>query len=1281
MLKRPLGRDRGRELRQALCAAWVGFAGCVGLAGLAGSAWAQPQPESQSLSQSTEGGGGLRTPARLTVGVGDQFLGQLAPPGSPLGNRLVFVSNRSIVTEIYAQDLEQGRERRLFDDGADVTWPRISPDGRRLLYISFRHEAGGQLCVRDLLPSSEPAGYEVGPRRCLDDATVALQAEWAGDRQILLLSRATIQGDLQLSRVQIEDGKGGAGQTTQAGQTGQMGQGGQGGQGGQAGSAGALRATPLPGRNLSSPTVSPDGRWLIYVPVRRSAQTVGPGFAARASARLEALRLDQADAQPLRLALDLPGLSGQPVFSPDGRWLYVTQFFTDSNADGVIDADDRGVLFRLPFDSGRDDAVEQAAAASPDQLTSQAWNCQYPAPSATSLVATCERGGSLDVYQLPLDGQVPATWDTQRLRAELGMAGRKADEILLYRQRMQLESRPRPRRLLLMRLARLHLGLEDYDAAAYYARRMGAVEDPATAGLEAPLLALIEHRHGLKLAEQGRVLGRRAAAGRMTEAQQQAALDVSAAPSPSSAALRHIVRSELAQAKGDFTQARSALEAATAILRGASVERAPRAVLEAWYERVDALYRLLGERELLVDAGHWLSQHPAFNEDDQLDYARMAVRALYRGRPYGEADALLAEAQAQAQPGSLWAYALELGRHINALREERVPRAQRDALLAFYRQQAGQPKAALRQRALVQDAVERAAELGADSVLELLALVYVEDTRAGTQEHRRAERLYSRALMGRAYRRLANQRLDAARADFDLVTQRTGSLEAAVESVSLRLRAGVAPEVIAQEVTTTVPGLAEPLSRFVRAYVITRQLGRIDDAEAHRKAVAAAQAELRAAWPVLKNRREAQALQGAIWHEDFLRSRDAASAERANRNYRVALDLVRDNLRYRAMLLGALGMLHTQAGNYAIALSYLDERDRLPYTDNAAGLAVSLARANALLHMGRDSEAAQAADAALAMTDAVPRLAERYGALAQDRAALYHLSAGHFERSLALYDRLLAAPAAGDAAVKATEAAGTAPADSAAATPADAPTGTTPTGTVRTPPPAPPPRNALVQRLARSAAALGADQPARALDDLIPLERELAQPSAQSAFPAPGSRATPPQALRTQRLIAAGLQAKAHMRLGQLDEAAHALERRRALYVAQFGETDRDEDLRALILAELQLAENAVDRKDAAQTAHWLGQALQHADALAKRTQAPVNAGQLNTLWFAAQWQAAGGDGSVLPFDLPARLAQARRVLAERPERDGVWRAWLAWFEAYQALHEPAAEGSGQSLY
>ncbi|HYO69250.1 MAG TPA: hypothetical protein VEU33_24545, partial [Archangium sp.] len=775
------------------------------------------------------------------------------------------------------------------------------------------------------------------------------------------------------------------------------------------------------------------------------------------------------------------------------------------------------------------------------------------------------------------------------------------------------------RRLLLMRLSQLHLAFEDFDAAEFYARHMCSVEDPATAGLSEPLRLLIEHRRAMKEREHGRMVGGPGDA----ERQRMAALDPAAAPSPPSAVFQHVVRSELAEAAGDFTRARQELEAAQL------TDTTPRAVLEAWFERADSLYRKLDDREALVEAGRLLSMNKVFHADDQLDFARAAVRALYRGRPYDEADAAMAQALASAPAGSAYAFALELGRHVNAVHEERPPRPVRDALIAFYHQQ----KDPLRRRVLVQDAVERAAGLGADGVLEALATVYVDDAPLGTEERRRAERLFRRAMMGRAYRRLGRQRLDEARADFDLVTQRTGSLESAVESMSLRLRAGVSPEVVEKEVTTTSAKMARPLAHFVKAYLMARQLPRLEDDNAHAKAVAAAVKELRSSWQELKNQRAVQALSGAIHHEDFLRGHAPAAAERANRHYLIALDLVRNNVRYRAMLLGALGQLHTQVGNFHIALGYLEQRDKWPYVDNAAGLAVSLARARALLHVGREEEAAQAADKALAMVDATPKLAARFATLALDRAALYNLAAGRFERALALYDRELP-----------TVETGTSDAEGL--------------------------RNRLVVRLARCAAALGAGQPQRALEDLDKVERDLANPAVQAALK--WAHATPQHVQRSYRLIATGLRANAETRLGNLDAAAHALEQRRALFLEQFAESDRDEDIRAVTLAEMRLAENSVDRRDTARAARWLGKALEHADTLVKRTHAPVDAGQLDVLWFAAQLHSEGN--TRVPFDVTRRLGQAQRTLID--QRDPSWRAYLAWFEIYLALsaHPPAAE-------
>src|SRR5579863_7758568 len=128
----------------------------------------------------------LRKPQRLTVGVADDLLGQLGPDG----RTLYFVSNRNTTNQLFVENTADGRARQLFDDGADVTWPRVSPDGRALLYISFRESVSGRLCVRRL-----PDG---GDRTCLQDAAAALQAEWIDDRRAVLVSRQSLNGDLRI---------------------------------------------------------------------------------------------------------------------------------------------------------------------------------------------------------------------------------------------------------------------------------------------------------------------------------------------------------------------------------------------------------------------------------------------------------------------------------------------------------------------------------------------------------------------------------------------------------------------------------------------------------------------------------------------------------------------------------------------------------------------------------------------------------------------------------------------------------------------------------------------------------------------------------------------------------------------------------------------------------------------------------------------------------------------------------------------------------------------------
>jgi hypothetical protein len=218
---------------------------------------------------------GLRTPARLTAGGADEFLGSLSPDG----RTLYFISNRNATAQIFAQELAGGTPRLLFEEGADAAFPRVSPDGRSLAYISTRDDATGDVCVRSLPSAEGPTA--VGERRCLTGAATAeALVFWYPDGHALgVVLRQGMHGDLQLRRLEVNTAVGDLGSVVVA-------------------------------QGVSSPALHPGGRWLVFVPVERASAAVGIAFAMRPAKGLRLIRLG---GQATEVAMDLPGVTGFPA--------------------------------------------------------------------------------------------------------------------------------------------------------------------------------------------------------------------------------------------------------------------------------------------------------------------------------------------------------------------------------------------------------------------------------------------------------------------------------------------------------------------------------------------------------------------------------------------------------------------------------------------------------------------------------------------------------------------------------------------------------------------------------------------------------------------------------------------------------------------------------------------------------------------------------------------------------------------------------------------------------
>jgi hypothetical protein len=1124
----------------------------IGLAVLAGAA-AHAQDDAD----------GLRRPERLTVGSADQFLGSLSPDGKTL----YYASNRNTTSELYAQGVA-GTSTLLFDEGADITWPRVSPDGKQILYVSFREDATGQLCVR-ALPK--------GGRRCLGETSGAVQAEWIDATRLLLLHRPSTQGDMRLSIVYVGP---------------------------------RLRSATLFDRNLTSPAVSPDGRWLVYTPVERYVERIGPGFAAKAGRELAAQRLDRPELPPVTLALDVPGLTGQAAFAADGRAIYFVQFMSDSNQDGVIDAGDHGVLFRAPFAPARDDAPQQLAGLVPQQLTDASWNCQYPSPSAHKLVATCTRGGHLDLYAVPLDGVVPPEWDPAHLGAELDVATNRYEQLLLHAQLLRLATDPTLRRSEEVSMIRLHLRLDEFDAADFHAQHLSKIKDAATHGLGSAMRVLCAHRRALRARERGHLsldfvldskqrLEQLALAGKTY--------------SPAGTLAHQVVRSEIADVLGDKDLARSELEAVR--LDGIA---AP-AVLSLYADRADALYRELDDGAALHAAYARLATHPAADASDKLAYARRAVHALRRGLTADQATAVLA--RLDAPPDSDLAFAAELQRTLGTLHDGQVPAELGDRIVALYRQQT-RPE---RRRAVMLEAVGRAWDKHARGLAERLAELYVDDAPKGTIERRRAAGLYRRLLEDRGYTELAASNPNGARDTFHAVARKVGSLESWAGYLDRRVHDGAQIEALEAEYDKESGDKNGPVARFVRAYLLARKLPRLEG-KAATSAADDAIALIRGAWPQLKERVEAVSVLGAVWHERFLHTQDRAAAQRATALYLIALDLGKRNPRYKAMLLEQLALVQAQVGNWRIALDYFDQREKLPFVDNGIGVTHRLTKARTLMHLERERDAAKLADDALALVERTPRL-HPYLPICLDRAALYHLAADQYPRAIELYERNLP-HVDGDRSR---------------------------TG----------PRNRLVVRLAHAAAALGGGRPQVTLDTLAGVEATLAEPGIKRTLVWP--HATERQVLGTYRLIASGLRAKAYLALGRLPEAQAELEARRAVFADKLKREKVDEHARALALVDSQLAEVALARLQPAAALARVKGALEGLDPIVKKEAKPYDHDQLLLAWLAAEIRMS--TDARLKLHLHERLAAGVAALGAQEEEKR--RALQTWLEIYLGLLGP----------
>jgi len=306
---------------------------------------------------------GLYRPAALTSFSSEELM----PAISPDGQSLIFVSDRSGNLDLWAKPVRGGVAEQLSEHPASDFDPVFSPDGRWLAFTSTREDAKGDIWVLDL----EGRGIQ----RLTDETSADSSPSWFPDSGRLAFARRR-SGETSFEVALIPR------------------------------TGGEPKAI---GPGLA-PSVSPDGRHVVFVSFRSGAQLMPAGqkgkpavFQGRpgAGGNGELWVHDLVRGTDRQLTRTLVA-EAFPVFSPRGDRIVFTRFLDDTSGDGQIDTEDRGSLWSVPFDP---EAETRPVAT---QLSSSRFSDLYPRIWGPWLLFTRRSGGQDDLYRCPLDGLVPS---------------------------------------------------------------------------------------------------------------------------------------------------------------------------------------------------------------------------------------------------------------------------------------------------------------------------------------------------------------------------------------------------------------------------------------------------------------------------------------------------------------------------------------------------------------------------------------------------------------------------------------------------------------------------------------------------------------------------------------------------------------------------------------------------------------------------------------------------------------------------------------------------------
>ena len=868
---------------------------------------------------------------KITVGPVDNYQAVIDEGN----NALFFTRHQNLLSNLVKQDLTTGITKYLLADDHDGKDPALSPDASQLAVTLFRFDALGDVC---LLPLKQ------GELKCITKSgSREWQPFWVSNNQVGYLRQSISQATTQLVIHSL---------TNQSDQVIVSGQ-------------------------LSAPAASANGQWLIYNREATKQQAGGLYLYNLA---------DQKEHGPLQL--DLPGNSSFAQFDAEQKFIYFSHYLNDTNNDQQIDAQDHSVLFRLPFAKALDTDNKHL----PEQLTSVAQNCSFPAVTSKNVYMTCAFEGSLDTYSMPLSGQVPAQWQTEEINLAHAQASSYEERLLLLNTLRYRQEQTSP--AMLERLLSNHLALNEYTAASYYVEQLAKSYQKNTdlADFFANLGVLLQLQAKQSLQPQGMLT----ASYRQALQQEQQKL---------AAKKRNPQNLVLFKAWINFL-AKKPQEAKRLLAGPMANDLHPLQVYlqlelanQLFADNPKALKTLFGQalaiekipsEARLFYAFQWLKQlsSPALgltSEQQQAELERMAANSRderVKILLLNEVDLLklIAATEFDVERG----YFTSFSQRLNPAKDDSQLRR-----LSHLR------------------AIQLTGLAEKYNFMELMSRHWLTHTSISDPGFAQTAEYYGSINLSRAYGSLQQQENLTALNSFYALVRQTSDPEAIYQLIYIGLQLD----------TKLQPRMELLLNQLMAEELIDKNdpvaaatLALLKNPQLETKGLEKLAADLQGYQPKGLNRGAADLLTGSIYHRLVLATQDGYNHnksyyQQAHYHYMLGLDLAWNNQRTQAALLNNLGQLHLTVRNYGLASEFFAQRLRQPFITPEEELLTHWQLARSLYYSNRMQAASLQAEQALALSQ---QQDEQQALVALEKAGFYALQAKNFSQALQHYQALIA---------------------------------------------------------------------------------------------------------------------------------------------------------------------------------------------------------------------------------------------------------------------------------